>query len=222
LNVENWKNKAVIGMILGQVLFLILVSLAMIFYAGGTRDNPALLGYSFWGNTISDSGRAVAWSGVQNTLSMVSLSTALILYAVSFIPFYLTLSKLFSEGKIEKRVSKIGCIFGIIFSVSYIGIAFTPADVLYIPHMIFALLSYITAVLMCVFFSIAFLKNKEFSNSYTMMFTLFTVYFLVVQIFALIGLMSDRNLMVLMQKLGTFVSIAIFFVLGYAIWKFKK
>ena len=194
----------------------------MIFYAGGTRDNPALLGYSFWGNTISDSGRFIAWSGAQNTPSMVFLSIALIIYAVSFIPFYLILSKLFSERKVEKFASKIGCIFGVIFSVSYIGIAFTPADVLYLPHMIFALLSYISAVLMSVFFCIAFLKNKEFSKNYSMMFTLFTIYFLVVQIFALIGLMSDRNLMVLMQKLGTFVSIGVFFVLGYAIWKIEK
>ena len=209
-------------MILGQVLFLILVSLAMIFYAGGTRDNPALLGYSFWGNTISDSGRIIAWSGVLNTTSMIFLSSALIVYAIFFIPFYLIVSKLFSEGKIEKYASKIGCILGVIFSLSYIGIAFTPADVLYTPHMIFVLLGYICAFLMGVFFTIAFFKNKEFSNTYAIIFALFTIFYFVTQIIALVGLSSDRNLMVLMQKLGTFVSIGVFLIIGYGIWKFKK
>ncbi len=209
-------------MILGQVLFLILVFLAMIFYAGGTRDNPALIGYSFWGNTISDSGRIIAWSGLLNTTSMVFLSTALIVFAVSFMPFYIIVSKLFSEGKIEKYASKIGCILGVIFSLSYIGIAFTPADVLYTPHMIFVLIGYICAFVMAVFFTIAFFKNKEFSNIYAIIFALFTIFYFVTQIIALVGLSSDRNLMVLMQKLGTFVSIGVFFIIGYGIWKFEK
>ena len=209
-------------MILGQVLFLILVFLAMIFYAGGTRDNPAFIGYSFWGNTISDSGRIIAWSGLLNTTSMVILSTALIVYAVFFIPFYIIVSKLFSEGKIEKYASKIGSILGVIFSLSYIGIAFTPADVLFTPHMIFVFLGYICAFVMSICFTIAFFKNKEFSNIYAIIFALFTIFYFVTQIIAIVGLASDRNLMVLMQKLGTFVSIGVFFIIGYGIWKFEK
>ena len=209
-------------MILGQVLFVILVFLAMIFYTGGTRDNPALIGYSFWGNTISDSGRTIAWSGVLNITSMVFLSTALIVFAIFFIPFYLTLSKLFSEGKIETYASKIGSILGVIFSLSYIGIAFTPADVLYTPHMIFVLIGYICAFVMSVFFTIAFFKNKEFSNIYAIIFALFTIFYFVTKIIAIVVLASDRNLMVLMQKLGTFVSIGVFFIIGYGIWKFEK
>ncbi len=209
-------------MLLGQVLFLILVSLAMIFYAGGTPDNPALLGYSFWGNTISDSGRTIAWSGVLNTTSLVFLSSALIVFAIFFIPFYLILSKLFSEGKIEKYASKIGAMLGVIFSLAYIGIAFTPADILYTPHMLFVLIGYICAFVMSVCYTIAFFKNKEFSNIYAIIFALFTLFYFVTQIIAIVGLTSDRNLMVLMQKLGTFVSIGVFFIIGYGIWKFEK
>jgi len=222
LNVENWKNKAVFVMILGQVLFVILFFLAMIFYAGGTRDNTTLLGYSFWGNSISDLGRIIAWSGDLNITSMVFLSTALIVYAVFFIPFYLIISKLFSEGKIEKYASKIGSILGVIFSLSHIGLAFTPADVLYMWHTIFVLIGYICAFVMSVFFTIAFFKNKKFSNIYAIIFALFTIFSFVTEIIALIGLASDRNLMVLMQKLGAFVSIGVFLILGYGIWKFEK
>jgi len=209
-------------MIFGQVLFLIVFFLAMIFYAGGTRDNPALIGYSFWGNSLSDSGRIIAWSGLLNITSMVFLSTALVVYAVFFMPFYLIFSKLFSEGKIEKYASKIGSILGIIFSLSYIGLAFTPADVLYMPHTIFVLIGYICAFVMSVCFTIAFIKNKEFSNIYAIIFALFTIFSFVTEIIALIGLASDRNLMVLMQKLGAFVSIGVFLIIGYGIWKLEK
>jgi uncharacterized membrane protein len=75
---------------------------------------------------------------------------------------------------------------------------------------------------MAVFFTIAFFKNKEFSNIYAIIFALFTIFYFVTQIIALVGLSSDRNLMVLMQKLGTFVSIGVFFIIGYGIWKFEK
>jgi lipid-A-disaccharide synthase-like uncharacterized protein len=153
---------------------------------------------------------------------MVFLSTALIVNAVFFIPFYLILSKLFSEGKIEKYASKIGCILGVIYSLSHIGIALTPADVLFMPHTIFVLIGYICAFVMSVCFTIAFFKNKKFSNIYSIIFALFTIFSLVTEIIALIGLLSDRNLMVLMQKLGIFVSMGVFLILGYGIWKFEK
>ena len=56
---ENWKQNAYIFEILGCVVYVILIFLAMLFYAGGTADNPNLQGYSFWGNTLSDS--VVLW-----------------------------------------------------------------------------------------------------------------------------------------------------------------
>jgi len=75
---------------------------------------------------------------------------------------------------------------------------------------------------MCVFFTIAFFKNKEFSNIYAIIFALFTIFYFVTQVIAIVGLVSDRNLIVLMQKLGTLVSMGVFLIIGYGIWKFEK
>ena len=196
--------------------------LAMAFYAGGTRDNPAIPGYSFWGNTISDSGRFIAWSGVSNTTSMVILSLSLIIIGVFYIPFYLLVSDSLSKGKLEKISSKIGAIFGILFSISLIGIAFTPADILYIYHMIFVFIGYISALLNGVFFSIAFYKNKDFSNAYALIFGIYTIFYFFSFLLSLIGLLIDRNIMVLFQKLGTFAALVAFLIIGYGFWIFRK
>ena len=222
MNIKNWKNRAVFSLFLSSVIFLVLVFLAMAFYAGGTRDNPAFPGYSFWGNTISDSGRSIAWSGIINTTSMVFLSLSLIIYGVFYIPFYLLVSDSLSEGKLEKISSKIGAIFGILSSISLIGIAFTPADILYIYHMIFVFIGYISIFLNGVFFSIAFYKNKEFSNTYALIFGIYTIFYFMSILLSLIGLLIDRNLMVLFQKLGTFAGLVAFLIIGYGFWKFKK
>jgi len=194
----------------------------MALYTGGTRDNPAIPWYSFWGNTISDSGRFVAWSGLSNTLSMVLLSLSLIINGVFYIPFYLLVSNSLNEGKLEKLSSKIGAIFGILFSISYIGIAFTPADILYIYHMIFVFIGYISSFLNGVFFTIAFYKNKEFSNKYALMFGIYTIFYFISILLGLIGLLIDRNLMILFQKLGTFATLVAFLIIGYGFWKFNK
>jgi len=207
---------------LSSFVYLILIFLAMAFYMGGTRDNPAFPGYSFWGNTLSDSGRLIAWSGAPNTVSMVIFSLSLIVYGAFYIPFYLLVSESLSEGRLEKLSSKIGAIFGILFSVSLIGIALTPADILNLYHMIFVFIGYISAFLNGVFFSIAFYKNKEFSNTYALLFAIYTVIYFISILLGLIGLLTDRNLMVLFQKLGRFTAIAAFLIIGYGFWKFKK
>ena len=207
---------------LSSFVYLFLIFLAMAFYTGGTRDNPAFPGYSFWGNTFSDSGRLIAWSGASNIVSMVIFSLSLMIYGIFYIPFYLLVSESLSEGRLEKLSSKSGAIFGILFSVSLIGIAFTPADILNLYHMIFVFIGYISAFLNGVFFSIAFYKNKGFSNIYALIFAIYTVFYFISILLGLIGLLTDRNLMVLFQKLGRFAALAAFFIIGYGFWKFKK
>lgn len=207
---------------LSSLVFLALIFLAMVFYTGGTRDNPTVSGYSFWGNTLSDSGRFMAWSGAPNTVSMVIFSLSLIIYGIFYIPFYILVSESLTEGKLEKLSSKMGKNFGILFSICIIGIAFSPGDTLYILHIIFVFIGYPSALLNGVFFSIAFFKNKKFSNVYALIFAIFTVFYFISIALAFIGLLIDFNLTVLFQKLGSFAALAAFLIIGYGFWKFKK
>ena len=201
---------------------MILIFIAMLFYAGGTPDYPNIQGYSFWGNTLSNLGMTVAYSGKPNTNSMILFSIALILRAVSLIPFYLALRFFFNEVKIEKCLSNIGSIFGIIASISSIGIVFTPVDILDEPHMLFAFVGYTSALIMSVCFSIAIYLNKEFPKLYTYIFIIFTVVNFTISIMGLIGLASNRTIMVIAQKIGWFASLICFVVVGYGCWKLEK
>ncbi|MBY9004213.1 MAG: hypothetical protein KGD73_09605 [Candidatus Lokiarchaeota archaeon] len=216
------KKNAVFLQIIGSVFYIILIFSAMIFYTGGTQDNPSIPGYSFWANTLSDSGRTIAYSGVPNIISMVIFSAALIIYAILFIPFYLKISDLFKESKSEKNFSKIGTILGIVSSITFIGIAFTPADILIGPHMLFVYIGYASIFFNAICYSIAMYMNKDFPKIYAIILIVFGLLYFITLLMGLIGLASDRNLMVIGQKIGRFASLGTFFILAYGIWKFEK
>ncbi|TFG03200.1 MAG: hypothetical protein EU539_12490 [Promethearchaeota archaeon] len=216
MKIENWKEKAYLLEIIGLIIYTGLVVLAMIFYTGGTATNPNYPGYNFWGNTISDSGRSVAYSGQKNTVSMILLSSSLIFIAIVNVPFFLALRHLFLEDKLQKYLSLIGTIFGIIASLSLIGIAFTPADILIEGHMLFVYIRYSCVVFMGVFYSLAMYMNKEFPRRYTLIFIIFTIIFFILSIMGLVGIAFSRTLTVFAQKLGWFATTISFLAISYA------
>ncbi|MFX0069776.1 MAG: hypothetical protein ACFFAO_01670 [Candidatus Hermodarchaeota archaeon] len=222
MKIKNWKEKVYLLQIIGLIIYNCLIILAMLFYAGGTADNPNYPGYNFFGNTISDSGRSVAHSGITNTISMIFLSSSLILIGIITIPFFLALRFLFIEDKLQKHLSMIGSIFGIISSVSMIGIAFTPADILIDGHMFFVYIRYSCVVFMGVFYSIAMHLNKEFPQKCKYLFIVYTVFFFIISIMGLIGIIASRSLMVFAQKIGWFATTITFLTLSYVAWKLEK
>jgi len=222
MKIENWKEKAYLLEILGCIIYTFIIFLAMLFYTGGTADNPNIDGYSFWGNTISDSGRTTAYSGKSNTISMILLSTALILFAITTIPFFLALRYFFIEVKIEKKLSTIGSICGIIASISLVGIAFTPADILIGPHMIFVYIRYSSVFAMGVLFSLVMYMNNEFPRQYTYIIIIFTIVFFIISMMGLVGLALSRTTMVIGQKIGWFATLICFVIVGYGGWKLEK
>lgn len=68
---KDWREWAFLFGMLGVVQYAILTSIAMFFYAGGTALNPNTSGYTFWANFFSDLGRTRAWSGRNNTISLI-------------------------------------------------------------------------------------------------------------------------------------------------------
>jgi len=186
INLKKWKNKAVIAEILGCVLLVFLLSIAMLFYAGGNYKDPNVSGYSFWENIISELGSTVAYSGIPNTISLVLFSIALVLYAILFIPFYLIFPDLFQNK--ELKMAKIGSIFGIIASLSIIGIVFTPIDLLGIAHLIFASIAYLSFSLNGIFYTIALYINKNFPKIYSIIFLTYILVFFIALSTLLIGL----------------------------------
>jgi len=214
---EDWRQKAYLFVILGGAVYVILSSLGMLFYAGGTYINPDAPGYSFWANYLSDIGRSKAYSGKDNTVSMILYSIALSFWAVSFIPFFLALRSLFTEGKLERILSTIGSLFGVIAAICLIGIAFTPADILGGPHIIFVYLGYSSLLYLGVLYSITLYKSDKLPRQYAIIFIIWTIIFYVTLTLGIIGLAG-----IIAQKIGRYSTIICFAYVAYGAWKLEK
>ena len=214
---EDWRQKAYLFVILGGVVYVILSSLGMLFYAGGTYSNPGAPGYSFWANYLSDIGRTKAYSGKDNTISMILYSLALSIWAISFFPFFIALRSLFTEGKVEKILSTIGSILGMIAAIGLIGIAFTPADILGGPHMISVFIGYSSLLYLAIIYSITLYRSNKFPNQYAIIFILWTIIFFMTLFMAIIGVAG-----IISQKIGRYTTIICFAYIGYGAWKLEK
>ncbi len=83
------KMLATFGLILGGIQFLVVSTIAMCLYPGGTKVNPLTAGYSFWCNMFSDMGRTVAHNGACNTVSATLFIATMWVLAMLCVPFYL-------------------------------------------------------------------------------------------------------------------------------------
>jgi len=166
-----WRKMAFILAILGIIQFIVLISIAMTFYAGGNEFNPDAPGYSFWLNSISDLGRTVAWSGKSNIISQVLLCISMILWGLSFVPSMHALSSFFSESRRRKLVTEIGLIF------AFLCVFFLVFDVVLFPvdtqpqlHAIFAASSYLSLLVVEILYSITIFLDMNYPKKHALCF----------------------------------------------------
>ena len=190
--------------LLGILLYVIFIALAMLTYAGGTQDNLSNPGYSFWFNTFSDTGRTVAHNGKPNITALIFFSIAISISAITLVPFFLVLPRLFNEDSLENKLTRIGGYIGILSSIAMIGVMFTPADILYPFHMIFAILSYFSNLGTFIAYTIAIYRSKRFSNIYNYYFIIALVVYVVSLVIGLSGVaIGIRSFLTIGQKIGT-------------------
>lgn len=217
MKLENWKEKAFLFVILGCTVYVILIFLAMAFYPGGTPTNPNTHGYTFWENYLSDLGRVESFSGKNNIVSMILFTIALTFWGISLIPFFLALRSLFVESKLERILSTIGSILGVIAAICLIGIAYTPADILGLLHIIFVYIGYSSLLYLGVIYSITLFKSKRFSRIFAIIFLFWTIIFYITLTFGIMGIAGIPA-----QKIGRFSTIACFAYVGYGALKLEK
>jgi hypothetical protein len=215
------KDKTSLLAIIGILLYIAFIILAIIFYAGGTMNDPSIPGYSFWGNTFSDTGRTVAHNGNSNIVAMTFFTIAYSSIAISFIPFYYSFPELFSEDSKEKKIAKIGSIFGYISSICFIGVVFTPADVFRPPHMIFAYIAYAGIFFMTLAYSVTLFLQDKLQKFYGYIVLIFSIFFFTILMIEIAGLNISRKLLVAGQKLNRIAFSLTFLLLAYGIFKLK-
>jgi hypothetical protein len=221
MNFEKWKRFAAICEILGSLFFFLLILIAMLFYRGGTMDNPSLPGYSFWGNTISDLGRTVSYNGGFNIVSMILFTIAILSLALLSIPLYIVFPKLFTAKRIESLSAKIGSLLGFITIIGWIGVVFTPADLFHDLHWLFAYLIYAAFFFSGFFFTISLYLDEHISKFYAFVFIIYTIIHFISLMLIIIGMPIARTYLVVGQKIVHISSIISYIILSYGILTYR-
>ena len=207
-------------------LYVILSSIAMAFYAGGTYIDPNTQGYSFWSNFLSDLGRTRGYSGKLNTVSCVLFTIMYTTLGFLLIPFFIVLPQFFNENKSERRNCLIGSIFGIITGISYICVAFLPWDLYFLAHGAFGAISSFTLLIALLLYSRVIIHNEIYPKKYA--FTLITLEVLLVISIILpllsVSMNTAEGLMitVTIQKFLTYFSLVFLFIQSYSMWQLEK
>ena len=155
-------NIFIILPILSILVFISLVSIAMLAYNGGNAIDHDSHGYSFATNYLSDLGRDIGYSGENNQVSFYSFNLSLIIIGISFLIYFLFLPSLHNTSPQSFLLSRVGGIFGCFASVCFAGVGLTPSDLYFDLHVFFANWVFRSMSLSVFFYSLTFLfVNKN-------------------------------------------------------------
>jgi hypothetical protein len=172
---SKWKERILLGCIVGFVIYALFNILAMVFYPGGTSIDSDRVGYSFFENFFSDLGMARTYSGEPNALSQLLFASALVLVGIVLIIFFLLIVSYFNGSKLERNSSRIGSIAGILGGMACIGIAAAPWDLYLNIHLIFVFVLSFALLVVLISYSIAILSNKRYPNLYAWVFIAYSL-----------------------------------------------
>jgi hypothetical protein len=153
--------------IAGVILFLILSTINMIIYPGSFHVNYHVFPYdhySFIYNNLSDMGMFYTFTGEPNFTSAALFTITLTLTGISFFIFVRYFPLIFNPASKSYKLARLGSILGIISSIAFIGVGWTPWDKFIVPHMLFVSTAFLFSILFNIFFAIAILRNKLYPN----------------------------------------------------------
>ena len=155
-----------------MVIFIILNISAMLLYAGGNINDHNQDGYLFIRNFFSDLGRRYSFTGDSNLMSCVLFNTSLSVVGLTFMILFYKARFTFTHSKI---LIFLATFFGVYSGFSYIGVAFTPADLFLDAHIFFAHWAFRALFGASILYSILIFKTEGFENKYAYAFIIFGV-----------------------------------------------
>ena len=172
-----------------MMLFVLLNISAMLLYAGGNINDHNQEGYSFIRNFFSDLGRRYSFTGESNLVSCVLFNLSLSIIGITFVMLFYRIKSFFLDNKL---LISLATLFGVFSGVSYIGVAFTPADLLLEEHIFFAHWAFRALFAASFFYSILIFKTDGFDNKYAYGFILFGIMVLFYVIYSEVILEDPR------------------------------
>ena len=166
--INNENSKLPWITILGILQFLILSSLAMLFYSGGNLNDPNSLRYSFCLNKFSDLGMTFSYSGKSNWISFCLFNSSLVLFGLSLIPLIISVSQHFKCNSIIKlKWIQFLLILGITACICFSFVGLTPKNLTWaiIPHFGFMCTAFMTIMIFEICYS-KYIFQTSYPNFY--------------------------------------------------------
>lgn len=148
----------------GCALFVVLTLIAMLTYAGG---------YSFTHSFFDYLGMITTPSGRSNWVSAILFIIALGTAGASLVVFFVLFHRLFRATRLQYVLSLVGSTVGILAGVSFMGIAFAPADIARPAHIQFVMWAFRLFPLAVLFYVPVLFMDKRYPKVYAWIFTIF-------------------------------------------------
>lgn len=187
---------------MGCLQFLVLTTVAMFFYKGGTYSDPGAHGYSFFENFFSDLGRTVSRLGEPNTVSAVLFFLALSLAGVGQILFFLIFPRFFSRALWTRILSWTGSAVGVASGICFVGIACAPANLLADAHIMFVLAAFRLFTAAIIIYTLLLLLDNTYRQSFLPVFVVFSVLLVAYLLLLTSGLSMRSNNGLVTQVIG--------------------
>ena len=152
-------------------IFILLLMVSILFYSGGTLNDPSSPGYSITRNFFSDLGIF----SQQNIISVVLFGLALLLCGLTFIFYFYYFMKLFNSNTTNSKLGKIGAFFGIIGAFCFIIVGFTPHNFVHDSHVIAVNWAFRCFFLASSFLTFSIFRDKRFDSKYAYGYLLFAL-----------------------------------------------
>jgi hypothetical protein len=153
--------------------FVVLTALAMVVFPGGSRADPTSRRYSFFHNFFSELGLTVTRSGAPNTVCLILFVTALTLAGLGLVVFFVFAPRFFWRAPLPRLLSLAGSLFGVASGLSYIGIAWNPADVSPSWHGKFTLWAFQAFLVTAGLYALATLMMQGYPKVYAVVYIAF-------------------------------------------------
>ncbi len=219
-------RRAYLIITLGCGVFILLTSIAMLTYSGGAVDNHTVQGYSFTRDFLSNLGMITALSGKPNWVSAVLFFISLTAAGACLVVFFILFPRFFQANRFEKVLSLIGSVLGVLAGISFIGIAFAPADIARPAHVQFVIWAFRLFPLAVLYYVPVMFVDKQYPKVFAWVFAVFCL--LLIGYYLLItngpGFTSPQGLVIqaVGQKIIAYASIISIFIQSLGAYRFLE
>lgn len=148
------------------IAFLVLLSIGMLFYPGGTLTDHDTVGYGFFANFISELGRWRSFTGETQWVSFGCFEIALLGQSAAMFFFNGYFLSHTESKQLSPAAHYSALVFGSLFPFMLAGIALTPCD-LYLPqHMFFVRVGFGTLLPLSIAYTVLIRKHHMLPNRY--------------------------------------------------------